>query len=876
LLADAVFDEDHEVKQFPNVCIGRVSATATATATATVALAMASIVAPAAAERPNKSRPAVASVTAPDPAIERRVEDFVARMTLEEKVSLLSGANRFATAAIPRLGIPALRMADGPNGMRTDDTSSATVFPASVAMAATWNPQRAREVGRAIGEEAIAKNYQIVLGPAMNIQRVPLGGRNFEYFSEDPYLTGEIAVGWTQGLRSTGRLTTPKHFAANNQENERKRMNVRVSERALREIYLPAFHEVVTRADPGMVMTAYNKVNGQYASENSWLLRTILKGEWGFDGAVVSDFGAVHSTAPVINAGLDLEMPGPPKELGTKLVAAVRSGEVTVATLDGAARRMVRAIIRSGAMDRAIPKGSLDTTEHRAVSRAAALEAITLLKNQGNLLPLLLPGVRSIAVIGPNADVRVIQGGGSSEVNAIRAVTPLEGLKAALPSSVKLVVATGADNNRYPAIADPRFFSTTTDRKDQGLHTAYWGGGKIAGAPIKSFFDDVFMKFRFADEVVANPASELALRSDGYFWPPRDGSYEFELLDLGTGTVTLDGKPIITPASQAAAPPLFDFLNWKARRATVTLKAGRGYRFSFEMLPANGKAAAYRLGIRLPTGTIEEAVRAARAADVALVFVGSSTTSESEEFDRGSLGLYGDQDALVDAVVAANPRTIVILNNGGPLEMPWLDHVPAVVESWFLGGETGHALADVLLGRVSPSGKLPMTFPKRLQDNPTYSFYPGGLDAQYGEDIFVGYRWYDERKIEPLFPFGFGLSYTTFGFDGLRVERAGRDWSVSFALTNTGQRAGAQVAQVYVGMPSASGEPPRQLKSFEKVMLQPGERRMIKLVLTKRDFSHWNSEARRWEQTPGTYSIEVGSSSRDIALRAPLAIRASL
>lgn len=808
------------------------------------------------------------------PQAEARIEALIARMTLPEKVSMLSGANRFSTVAIERLGIPSLRMADGPNGVRADDTTPATVFPASIALAATWNPDAAARVGRAIGEEALVKDYQVVFGPAMNIQRVPVGGRNFEYFSEDPHLTGEMAVGWTKGVRSTGRLATPKHFAANNQEYERSRMNAQVSERALREIYLPAFHEVVKRADPVMLMSAYNKVNGTFASENDWLLRKVLKEEWGFDGAVMSDFGAVHSTAPAINGGLNLEMPGPPVQLGAKLVAAVEAGEVTMPTLDESVRRMLRAVWRSDKMTGgpAAARGSLDSPAHRAASRAAAAEAITLLRNEGAVLPLDPTRLKSIAIIGPNADVRVIQGGGSSEVNPIRAVTALEGLRSALPPSIALHVAEGADNNRYPPIADPRHFSTTSQRRDARLRTGFWIGGTFEGAPAKSFEDDVFMKFRFGDEITPRPADNLAVRSEGWFWPPQDGEYEFQLLDLGTSTVMLDGQPIITPQTEAGPPPLFDMLKWQARSAKVRLKAGRSYRFAFEMLPAHGKAPAYRLGVRLPAGTIEEAVAVARESDVALVFVGSSNTSESETSDRSSLDLFGDQNALVEAIAAANPRTIVVLNNGGPLLMPWAGKVPAIVEAWFLGGETGHAIADVLLGRVNPSGKLPITFPRRNEDNPTYAFYPGGLNEPYGEGIFVGYRWYDQKGIEPLFPFGHGLSYTSFAFDGLRIARAGERWKVSVVIRNIGDRPGAEVAQLYLALPRQTGAPPRQLKRFAKVMLRPGESRTVDFDLSVSDLSYWDETRSGWVMVDGEYAVSIGSSSRAIGASATFSV----
>jgi beta-glucosidase len=564
-------------------------------------------------------------------------------------------------------------------------------------------------------------------------------------------------------------------------------------------------------------------------------------------------------------------MPGPAIFFGEALVKSVEQGEVSNGVLDEAAGRVLRMVIRTGLMDgrqRKVPRKVIDSPEHRAVSLSAAEAAITLLKNDRATLPLDPKQLRSIAVVGPNANARVIQGGGSSEVTPIRVVTPLEGLKAALPDSVRILFNSGVVNDRFPPVADPRLFSTTQRRSDRGLTLRYWKHGAIRGAPARTKTDDVFMRFYFGDDLAPDPQHNLAMQWTGYFWPPASGEYCFSMFDHGTTTVLLDGKPIISPATADESPPMYDMLAWRARYSKVVLEAGRPYAFQVDLLPAGQKYVAYRLGIQPPAGSIAEAVEAARGADAAIVFAGSSTTSESEMSDRSDLKLFGGQDALIEAVAAANPRTIVVLNSGGPVEMPWADKVPAIIEAWFLGGETGHALAGVLTGRVNPSGKLPVTFPKKLEDNPTYKYYPGGLEAEYREDLLVGYRWYDAESIEPLFPFGHGLSYTQFSLENLVVRKEGDLWWATVTIRNIGAVAGAEVVQLYLEMPRSTGEPVRQLKGFQRVQLEPGKQQEISFVLAAEDLSWWDSHEGRWRAANGTYQIHVGHSSRDLPLSA--------
>ena len=798
-------------------------------------------------------------------------------MSPSEKVLLLSGRSRSATAAIPRLGIPSLRMTDGPNGIASSEYKPATAFPASVALAATWDPALVGKVSGAIGREALAYDNSIVLGPALNIQRVPVGGRNFEYFSEDPYLTSTLAVAWVKGLQAVGSLATPKHFAANNQEHERKRVNANVSLRALHEIYFPGFRAVVTQADPALVMASYNRLNGVYNCENRWLLREVLEGEWGFKGVVVSDWGATHSSVNAINAGLDLEMPGPGIYFGEKLMQALADGEVDKEIVDDAVRRVLHLVIRSGRMDgrRNPPRNVIGCSEHRAASLAAAEAAITLLKNDRAVLPLDPNTLRTLAVIGPNADARVFQGGGSSEVTPIRVVTPLEGLKSALPASVRVLVEQGVINDRCPPVADPRLFSTTLERTDQGLKRKHWSHGAIVDSPAGTGTDDVFMRLYFGEDLVPDPQHNLAMQWIGYFWPPVSGEYVFSLFDHGSTSIWIDGVPLISPSTPDEDPPLYDMLEWRARYASSSLQAGRHYAFRMEFLPARAKYVAYRLGVQRPAGSIAAAVAAAGQADAAIVFAGTSATTELETADRPNLKLPGEQDALIEAVAAANPRTAVVLTTGGPVEMPWLDKVPAILQAWFLGGETGHALASVLLGKVNPSGKLPLTFPRKLEDNPTYKHYPGDLEVAYGEDVLVGYRWYDAKNIEPLFPFGHGLSYTQFALSDLEVRQDGDAWRATVVIRNIGIRAGAEVVQLYLQMPEATGEPVHQLKGFQRVRLEPGERRRVSFELGSDDLGCWDVSQKRWHVVAGLYRVYVGRSSRDLPLSAGFNISGS-
>lgn len=801
-------------------------------------------------------------------ALEQRVADLLVRLTTKEKVALVAGADNFSTIALPRLGIPAMRFADGPNGVRSTRGDAATAFPTGVAMAATWNPELISRAAAAIGREARALGVHVVLGPNINIQRNPLAGRNFETYSEDPLLSGLVGTAFVRGLQSEGVGASVKHFVANEQERQRRIGSSNVDERTLREIYLAPFEMIVRQAQPWTMMSSYNRLNGTFLTENRLLLTKVLKREWGFDGMVMSDWGAVHTTVDAANAGLDLEMPGPARYYGDMLVKAIRNAQVDVLQLDDNVRRVLRTLFRTGVMDgMRRPAGELGSERHRHIAVDIARESITLLKNERGLLPLSRERVRSIAVIGPNADAAIIQGGGSANVIPSRIVTALESLREL--SGVHVEYAQGVDNELVTPAADSRLLSTTSAREVQGLQFAIYANAKFAGRPASSGVDTYFNKLSLGEGLTPAQEDPISARWSGYFWPPTSGTYEFSLTQVGSAVLTLDGVRIIddeTPTRPPAGAELFPI---PMRVVQLDLRAGRGYPLQLDYVSGTLAFHLFRFGIRPPAGTIDDAVRIARTADVAVVFVGVSTTSETEGADRRDMELFGAQNELVEAVAAANPHTVVVLNNGAPLRLPWVDRVSAVVEAWLPGQEGARAVAEVLLGIVNPCGKLPLTFPRRLEDNPSYLYYSNGRDAHYGEGVFVGYRYYEKKKIEPLFPFGHGLSYTTFEYASLRAPDevlAGQPIHVSVEVTNTGALAGRETVQLYVGDEVTQDvvRPVKELKGFHKVELAPGESQVVRFTLNTHDLAYYDVHHSAWTTTPGKYRLYVGSSAADI------------
>lgn len=693
--------------------------------------------------------------------MEKRIEKLIKKMTLEEKVGLLHGNSKFYVAGVERLGIPEWSLSDGPHGVRAEinrhdwayagwTNDSASYFPTGTAFAAAWNPELAYRRGEVLGEEARWRKKDVLLGPGVNIIRSPLCGRNFEYMSEDPYMNSVLAVAYIKGLQSRDVACSVKHFAVNNQETNRTTVDVECSERALREIYLPAFKAAVQEGGALTVMAAYNKFRGEFCAENNYLVRKILRNEWGFDGVYVTDWGAAHSTVPSMEAGLDLEM-------GTlidkyedwyyanPLIEAVKSGKVPMSLVDEKVGDVLRVMIKTNVLDpkKRFGPGSMNTKEHQQATYDAAAEAIVLLKNQNNLLPLDFSSIKSLAVIGDNATRKHSNGGLSSEIKAVYEVTPLGALRAKWGDKVDIRFAQGYEK-----------LSTFVEGSNNG-------------------------------------------QSSGTF-------------------------------------------SSKTQESDALLK---------------------------------EAVEVARTSDVALLVCGLNHDYDTESFDRLNMDIPYGQVELIQEVVKANPRTIVVMIAGSPLNMAAVDICsPAIVWAWFNGMEGGNALVDVLSGKVNPSGKMPFTTPVSLDQSPAHALgnFPGrDLKVNYEEDILVGYRWFDTKGLPVVYPFGYGLSYTTFDYSNLNTDKETYDQAdtiqATFTLTNTGDREGTEVAQLYVSDPVCSVmRPVKELKGFKKVFLKPGESRRITLDIPVSSLAFYSEAQSQFVVEPGEFILQLGASASDI------------
>lgn len=812
-------------------------------------------------------------------ALEQRVDELLTQLTLEEKVSLLAGKNYWSTQPVPRLGIPSIKLADGPNGVRSNNSDPTTAFPAGVAVAASWENNQVKAMGAAIAREVRANDYQVLLGPMINIQRTPLAGRNFETFSEDPFLTGEIGAAYIQGVQSEGIAATPKHFVVHNQSNMRMYGSADVEEQPLQEIYLSGFKRAIDKGKPWALMSAYNKVNGIYMSHHKALLNGVLRDQWAYDGVVMSDWEALHETKAGIEAGMDLEMPGPAHYYGEKLLLAVKAGRVSETVVDDSVRRILRLVLRTGLMDgKPLFVGELNSEGHRNIARRMAEQGIVLLKNEHQVLPIKrgdlkggnLKGdnLKRIAVIGPNADAQVFQGGGSAMVTPNRIVTTYEGVVAAAGDKFDVHYAQGVDNNIYAPQIDTRLLKVSDDGKLNGLTARYYANDQFRGEAVKVAREEHFYRLGFAVDIPRDSAKRFSVRWDGYFYAPRSGSYEFSLVHDSSARLVIDGNALITDETPSTESPVLGFLPIRMRTAKVELQAGHSYRILMEYASGDFSESIFRLGAKVPEEGIDKAVEIAKKADIAVVVVGSSNTSETETSDRTSLELYGRQNELITAIAAVNPRTVVVLINGAPVTMPWLDKVDAVVETWLPGQEGGHAIANVLFGKVNPSGKLPISFPRQLEDNPTFKHSSGGDNVRYGEGLLVGYRYYDKKNIQPLFPFGHGLSYTTFNYKHLKLPKRvtfGESFAVTVDIENTGVHDGQEVVQLYVeNIASTALTAIKELKGFDKVMLKPGERKTVGFELTPQDLSFYDPNIKDWVEPTGSFRVLVGSSSRDL------------
>jgi beta-glucosidase len=799
------------------------------------------------------------------------IDDLIAELTLEEKVSLLAGTDWWHTAAVERLGIPPLKMSDGPAGVRGAHVSGgppSASFPCGTALGATWDVDLVRRIGVALAAELESKGAQLILAPTVNLHRTPLAGRNFECYSEDPYLTARLAVAYIEGVQSTGRHgATVKHFVANDSEFERHTISSEVPERALRELYLLPFEAAVREAGTWAIMSAYNKVAGTWCSENPDLLTTILRDEWGFDGLVVSDWFGTHTADDAANAGLDLEMPGPPALRGVRLQKTVESGAVSADVLDERVRRVLQLAERTGvlagtAADPTVERHD-DDPARIALLRQAATSAIVLLKNEGGLLPLDPASLSSVAIIGPTAANASNQGGGSAQVLSPYDVSPLEGLRAALGDGVTVTFEPGAAITRGAARFDPTRLGPT------GLTADYFAGEALEGPPVRT--DSTTRSwFRWDRQFVpAGDGVPWSLRVSGTYTAAFAGEHTFSArtasrlrLWVGDG-VAIDGWAADEGRRTVAG--------------SVHLDEGEAVELRLEFTTVGDDLG---LDVRvlepLPDDLADRAVRAAADADVAIVVVGLDSTWETEGRDRAGLLLAGGQAALVERVAAANARTVVVVNTGAPVEMDWVDAVPAVLQLWYPGQEGGNALADVVVGRSSPGGKLPTTFPRRLSDLPAMLNYPGERgQVRYGEGLFIGYRAFDRMGIEPRFPFGHGLSYTTFSYGPLRPSTTdlGADSTVRIEVdvTNDGAVAGDEVVQLYVRDPESTViRPDKELKGFTRLPLAPGETKTASFTLDERSFAFWDPSTHGWVVEPGRFEVLVAASATDIRGRCEL------
>jgi beta-glucosidase len=796
-------------------------------------------------------------------AVETRVEDLLARLTPKEKFSLLSGDNAFSIRALPRLGLPAIEMADGPLGVC--DNGPATAYPASVMLAATWNPDLARRFGAALGRDARARGVHLLLAPAVNIQRVPQNGRNFTCFSEDPALAAAFAAPIVSGIQSQGVAAAVSHFAASNQETARGTVDVRVDPRVLHEIYFPAFRAAVEDGHAWAVMDAANQLNGFYCTANAWLNTQVLKTAWAFPGVVMSDGNATHDTLGAANGGLDLEMPSGRFLNATQLQPLIDAGHIAPATIDDKVRRILRLEIANGFLDRPQADNTLPKDDPRsaAVALQIAREGLVLLKNEGDLLPLDRAKLKSVVVLGPTADT-FPEAGGRSRVEPFHSVSVLAGLCTALGDSVHVDFLPNAGISHFSQLLD-------TSRYVGPLKLEFFRGRKLRGTPLATREEtgiDHAWGGRPPEADV--PAENFSARWTGLIRAPATADYVFMLESDDGARVFIDDEPF----------PLIDL--WsdhavKTQTAKRSLTVGSTHRLRVDYYQHKGDSAVrFAWGLASPPPLLtREFVDRIRSADAAVVCVGFNAEQEGEGFDR-SFALPGSQSALIRAVAELNPRTIVVLNAGGAVATTgWLEHVPALLDAAFPGQEGGQAMAEVLLGEVNPSGKLPFTFAEREEDYPSYGRYPGSAGhVDYTEGLLVGYRWFDEKGIAPLFPFGFGLSYTKFSYARLHGAPAPDDgYAVSFDLTNTGSRAGDEIAQVYVAAPALDlPQPVRALKGFRRVHLKPGETQTVTLMLPRRAFAHFDERAHDWVVAPGNYTISVGASSRDLHLSATVPI----
>lgn len=794
-----------------------------------------------------------------------RINDLLSQMTLDEKISMLAGADLWHSVPVPRLSIPQFKTTDGPNGARGawgSMASPSVATPVGIALGATWNPKLVEEVGNVLADELKAKGSHILLAPTVNIHRTPIAGRNFECYSEDPFLSGMIASAYIKGIQDNGVGACIKHFIANDQEYERFSISSEVDERTLREIYLEPFRIAIRNSNPWAVMSSYNRVNGTYACEYDHTLLEILKGEWNFDGIVMSDwFGTYDEAVPT--SGLDLEMPGPARWMASEVVKkALASGKLTEDLLNDKVRRLLGVLEKAGLFDNPTlqPERGENKPEHRKIIRRAAQEAIVLLKNNGTLP---LKKVKSIAVIGPYANAVQILGGGSSSVTPHYVVTPFEGIRNRAGKKIKVDYTPGCFI--YKNLPAPATKTLSTADGRIGLDLSLFNGTECSGAPVYSETTTRVQHGWFHTSVPNADQESFSMRMEGLFTPEESGIHTLSLSAVGWGKLYLDDKVIIDHTSDSDM----------GRQLTVELKLKGGTPHPIKVeYYWRGEPRWRSVGIGhqppQPKDSMADAVKLAKKADVVVLIAGLNGEWETEGSDRVDMKLPGAQNELIRQVAKANKNTIVVLNVSSAVEMPWIDKVPAVLQLWYDSQEQGNALADILFGDVNPSGKLPTTFPVRLEDNPAFINYPGeNRKVRYGEGIFVGYRYYEKKDVAPLFPFGHGLSYTKFKYSNLRLNaksiKPNETIEVKVDVTNTGKVIGKEIVQLYVrDVKSTFARPEKELKAFEKIELKPKQTKTATFTLDREAFWYFDVVKNAWNTEPGEFEILIGASSRDV------------
>lgn len=798
--------------------------------------------------------------------IEEMISRLLAQMTLEEKVSLCHGNSKFATAAVERLGIGELVMSDGPHGVRPEverdswncldrPEDDCTYLPTGTALAATWNPELGRRYGETLGSEARYRGKDIILGPGVNIIRTPLCGRNFEYMSEDPCLIEKMVPGLVQGIQSQDVAACVKHYCLNNQELDRFGVNVEVSDRALREIYLKGFHAAVTEGKTLSVMGAYNKYFGQHCCHNSFLVNDVLKKQWGFDGVYITDWAGCHDTDESIHNGLDVEMgterPYNEYYLADAFLEKAKESEEVRQLLDDKVRRILRLMVRINKFAADRNQGEFNTKAHQQVTYDVAAQAMVLLKNEDGILPINKNKLKKLLVVGPNADRKHAAGGNSSGIHAFYEITPLQGIRDRLSGICEIEYERGGTDIAYQSIPVPML-----NIIDQGAgcrafkHVAYSG--------------DVHQRVDFCEnaDIVSGTAEAYDILASVNI--PETGSYALRVATDGAATVKLCGAEHI-------------HLDCKGnlREATCAFTYEKGEQVEIAIhVERKAEKVNFTLGWITPSqqaasDSEAELLKKAESADYVIYCGGLDHSYDTESFDKKTMQLPSEQDVLIPKLLKANPNTVVVLTAGSPVTMPWIDEAKAVLWTWYAGMETGHVLCDILTGALCPSGKLPFTLPKEYADTPVarYGEYQAA-NCKYNDDILVGYRGFDHDRIEPMFPFGHGLSYSTFTYSDLQLVPGEEGFAVAFRVTNTGTCPAMETAQVYIGDPECSVKrPPKELRGFRKVALAPGESAELCLPISRQDLSFWDVQTNGWKLEKGEFTVFVGSSSRDIRLK---------